>query len=75
MTGRKGHTMKYANDKGQAVYFNSVNKGFGTRWIVKAVSGQVLLGRDGQKLKSRTFRWSHQAEAFLKRNGYTTVLY
>lgn len=67
--------MKYLNQTGEAVYMNVVNKGHGERWIIKAASGQILKGRDGQKLKSRTFRWEHQADAFLKRNGYTNCVY
>ena len=63
--------MKIINEKGEAVYFNTVDKGSGTRYIVKAISGQTLQGRDGKKLKSRTFRWEHQASRFLERNGYT----
>ena len=67
--------MKFANSNGQAVYINCVNKGQGDRWIIKAASGQVLKGRDGEKLKSRTFKLEYQAFAFLKRNGYTECLY
>lgn len=66
---------KLANEQGQAVYFNGVEKGGKVRWIVLAASGQTLQGRDRQKLKSRTFAQYHQAEAFLKRNGYTRALY
>ena len=66
---------KLRNEAGQAVYFNTVEKGGKLRYIVKAISGQTLRGRDGQKLKSRTFAQHHQAEAFLKRNGYTTAEY
>lgn len=61
------------NEAGQAVYFNTVEKGGKLRYIVKAINGQTLRGRDGQKLKSRTFAQEHQAEAFLKRNGYTII--
>ena len=66
---------KLSNEQGQAVYFNGVEKRGKVRWVVAAVSGQTLPGRDRQKLKSRTFAQYHQAEAFLKRLGYTKTLY
>lgn len=65
--------MKLANDQGQAVYYNVVEKNGKVRYIVLAISGQIIKGRDGQKLKSRTFTQEHQAEAFLRRNGYRAV--
>ena len=61
---------RLSNDQGQAVYFNSVVKDGRERYIVTAISGQTLSGRDRQKLKSRTFAQYHQAIAFLKRMGY-----
>lgn len=66
---------KLANEQGQAVYFNGVEKGGKVRWVVLAASGQKLQGRDRQRLKSRTFSQYYQAEAFLNRNGYTITLY
>lgn len=62
--------MRMKNDKGELVYYNSVVKGGNLRFIILAASGQVIRGRDGQKLKSRTFTQQHQAEAWLKRMGY-----
>ena len=67
--------MKYADENGNAVYVNTVDKGHGERWIIKAVSGQVLKGRDGEKLKSRTFKTYNGAENYLKKYGYTNTLY
>lgn len=67
--------MKLANEQGQAVYYNVVTKGGQVRFVVQAASGQAIPGRDRQKLKSRTFSQEHQAEAYLKRLGYTTALY
>lgn len=64
--------MRLENSIGQAVYYNIVEKKGQIRYIVKAISGQALKGRDRQLLQSRTFSQEHQAEAFLKRNGYTT---
>ena len=65
--------MRMANEQGQAVYYNIVEKRGKIRYIVLAASGQIIRGRDGQKLKSRTFTQEHQAEAWLKRNGYRAV--
>ena len=62
--------MRMANEQGQAVYYNIVEKRGKIRYIVLAASGQVIRGRDGQRLKSRTFTQEHQAEAWLRRNGY-----
>lgn len=67
--------MKLANEQGQAVYYNVVTKGGQVRYVVQAASGQTIPGRDREKLKSRTFSQEHQAEAFLKRMGYTTAQY
>ena len=65
--------MRMENGAGEAIYYNLVFKRGQMRYIVKAASGQVIRGRDGQKLKSRTFTQEHQAAAFLKRNGYKAV--
>ena len=61
--------MRLANEAGEIVYYNVVEKRGAIRYIV-AASGQTLTGRDRQKLKSRTFTQEHQARAFLERNGY-----
>lgn len=58
------------NEAGQAIYYNVVEKHGKVRYVVLSASGQVIQGRDRQKRKSRTFAQEHQAEAFLKRNGY-----
>lgn len=65
--------MKLVNDQGQAVYYNIVSKHGNDRYIIKALSGQILRGRDGERLRSRSFAQEHQAEAFLRRQGYKTV--
>lgn len=62
--------MKMVNEAGEVVYYNCVDKDGQIRYVVRAASGQMLPGRDRQKLRSRTFRWEHQAEAFLQRLGY-----
>lgn len=65
--------MKLTNEAGEAVYYNCMTKHGAARYVIQAASGQVLQGRDRQKLKSRTFAQEHQAEGWLKRNGYTTA--
>ncbi len=67
--------MKLVNEAGEAVYYNLVVKRGQERYIIQAASGQVIRGRDRQKLKSRTFAQGYQAEQWLKRNGYTTPQY
>lgn len=62
--------MRMVNDRGEVVYYNTVIKRGKDRHIILAASGQKITGRDGQKLKSRTFTQHHQAEAWLKRMGY-----
>ena len=62
--------MRMVNEAGEAVYYNLVLKHGKYRYQVQAASGQVIVGRDRQKRKSRTFSQEHQAEAWLKRNGY-----
>lgn len=63
--------MKLLNEKGQAVYYNVVEKRGNIRCIVLAASGQKLIGRDKEKVKSRTFLTEVKAQAWLERNGYT----
>ena len=58
------------NKSGEAVYYNVVENGGKLRFVIKAASGQVITGRDRQKLKSRTFAQEHQAAAWLRRQGY-----
>ena len=71
--GEKGQKMKMQNQEGQALYYNVVEKHGKIRYQVQAVSGQIIMGRDRQKRKSRTFAQEHQAEAWLRRNGYEIV--
>lgn len=67
--------MKYQNEAGQVIYYNPVEKHGQVRWVILAASGQVITGRDRQKRKSRTFAQEHQAEAWLRRNGYKNIRY
>lgn len=66
--------MKLTNPDGQAVYYNQVIKHGVERYVIQAADRDtVVTGRDGQKKKSRTFAQEHQAEAYLKRNGYQPI--
>lgn len=65
--------MKMKNDKGEAVYYNFVTKNGKDQWIVKGIGSTVVIGRDRQKLKSRTFTQERQATAYLDRHGFRVV--
>lgn len=65
--------MKLINETGEAVYYNCVTKHGKDRYMIVAASGQILRNRDGKRVKSRTFAQGHQAEAWLRRNGYGSV--
>ena len=62
--------MRMANEQGQRVYYNCVEKHGKIRYVVKAIGGHKLRGRDKQLTSSRTFRTQDKAEAWLHRNGY-----
>ena len=57
---------KLANAKGEMVYFNLVQKNGKLQWVIKGIGDTVVLGRDRQKKKSRTFTQEAQADAYLK---------
>ena len=59
------------NDRGEVIYYNVVTKHDKVRYQIQAASGQAIVGRDRQKRKSRTFTHEHQAEALLRRMGYS----
>lgn len=65
--------MRMANQKGEEVYYNPVFKNGKNQWIIKGIGSTVVLGRDRQKRKSRTFTQEAQAEAYLKRHGFRAV--
>lgn len=63
--------MKLTNPQGEEVYYNVVVKHDHYRYVVAAANkATAILGRDRQKLKSRTFAQEHQAQAWLDRHGY-----
>lgn len=63
--------MRLENERGEAVYYNCVMKHNLIRYQIQAASGQTISGRDRQRRKSRTFAQQYQAEAWLRRNGYS----
>lgn len=65
--------MRMANQKGEEIYYNPVFKNGKDQWIIKGIGSTVVLGRDRQKRKSRTFTQEAQAEAYLKRHGFRAV--
>lgn len=65
--------MKMANDKGEAVYFNPITKNGKDYWIIQGIGSTVVIGRDRQKRKSRTFTQERQAAAYLDRHGFKCV--
>lgn len=62
--------MRMKNTEGHTIYYNAVTKRGKTRYIVKSIDGEPILGRDKQKRQSRTFAQEAQAEAWIKRNGF-----
>lgn len=65
--------MKMMNEKGEAVYFNPVFKNGKDCWIIQGIGSTLVIGRDRQKRKSRTFTQERQAEAYLDRHGFKCV--
>lgn len=65
--------MKLVNDKGEAVYYNPVVKNGKDQYIIKGIGYTMIIGRDRQKLKSRTFTQERQAVAYLDRHGFRTA--
>ena len=51
--------MRMINDKGEAVYFNPIRKNGKDQWLIQGIGSTVVLGRDRQQRKSRTFtQWA-----------------
>ena len=73
LDGKDGNTMKMANAKGEAVYYNIVEKNGKLQYVVKGIGDTVVLGRHRQKRKSLIFTQEAQAERFLDRNGFRTA--
>lgn len=47
--------MHMINDKGEAVYFNPIRKNGKDQWLIQGIGSTIVLGRDRQRRKSRTF--------------------
>ena len=60
---------------GEAVYLNPIRKNGKDAWIIQGIGSTMVIGRDRQKLKSRTFTQYAQAEAYLKRHGFENEVY
>lgn len=68
--------MKMINKaSGEAVYFNGITKNGKEAWIIQGIGSTVVIGRDRQRRKSRTFTQYAQAEAYLKRHGFELESY
>ena len=65
--------MKMVTDKGDAVYYNPVVKNGKDQFIIKGIGDTMVIGRDRQKLKSRTFTKESQAQSYLDRHGFKAV--
>lgn len=62
--------MHTINAKGEAVYYNMVTKNGKDQFVIKGIGSTVILGRDRQRRKSRSFTQQHQAEQYLARHGF-----
>lgn len=62
--------MHMINDKGEAVYFNPIRKNGKDQWPIQGIDSTVVLGRDRQRRKSRTFTQYAQAERYLNKHGF-----
>ncbi len=62
--------MHMVNAKGEAVYYNMVTKNGKDQFVIKGIGSTVILDRDRQRRKSRSFTQQHQAEQYLARHGF-----
>ena len=63
--------MKMINKKsGEAVYFNPIRKNGKDQWLIQGIGSTIVLGRDRQRRKSRTFTQYAQAERYLAKHGF-----
>lgn len=61
--------MKMVNAKGEAVYFNRAWKHGKETWVVQGIGETLVIGRDRQKRRSRTFTQLPQAEKYPRSHG------
>ena len=64
------YCVKMVNAKGEAVYFNRAWKHGKETWVVQGIGETLVIGRDRQKRRSRTFTQLPQAEKYLARMGF-----
>ena len=62
--------MHMINDKGEAIYFNPIRKNGKDQWLIQGIGSTIVLGRDRQRRKSRTFTQYSQAERYLAKHGF-----
>lgn len=67
---KEDEIMKMVNAKGEAVYFNRAWKHGKETWVVQGIGETLVIGRDRQKRRSRTFTQLPQAEKYLARMGF-----
>lgn len=65
--------MKLRNAQGEMVYYNIVEKNGKTQWVIKGIGETVVVGRDRERRKSRSFSREHLAEQYLKRHGFKGI--
>ena len=65
--------MKMVNDKGEAIYYNYVTKNGKDQVVIQGIGSTKVIGRDRQKLKSRSFTQEHQAELYVKDHWFYVV--
>lgn len=65
--------MKMANEKGEAVYYNDVEKNGQLQFVIRGIGDTMVIGRDRQKKRSRVFTQEAQARAYLERHGFKCV--
>lgn len=61
------------NAKGEALYYNVVEKNGKIQYVLKGIGSTLILGRDKQKKKSRIFTQEAQVEQYLRRHGFETT--
>lgn len=61
------------NAKGEALYYNGVEKNGKVQYVLKGIGSTLILGRDKQKKKSRIFTQEAQVEQYLQRHGFETA--
>jgi len=58
------------NSRGEALYYNVVEKNGKIQYVLKGIGSTVILGRDKQRRRSRIFTQEAQAEQYLRRHGF-----